>query len=180
VQWYVDPHDDPLRVDVSRTTEDSMNTTTSHTRTAHRRAGHTSIAGGTALGVALAWAATSLVFVLGNLGAPIRVVTGWAPDGADLSIAEYLVTSAVAVMLGGALLWWLDRRRDGWRAWTITVALVSLGSALPLWWLEVDTGSKMALTCMHLVTGAAAVAGQSVRRNRSIVRSHAVADAAAS
>jgi hypothetical protein len=135
---------------------------------------------GVALGIALAWATTSIVFVVGNLGAPIRVVTGWAPDGADLSAAEYLITSAVAVALGGAALWWMERRRDRLRAWSLVVAAVSVASALPLWGLDVDAGSKVALTCMHLVTGAAAVAGQSAARNRAVVRSHASADAAAS
>jgi hypothetical protein len=140
---------------------------------------------GTALGVALAWATTTVVYVIGNLGAPIRVVTGWAPDGADLRVAEYLITSAVAVA-AATLALWLLRRRGAERAWAPLVAIVSVASAVPLWWLDVDTGSKLSLTMMHLLTGTAAVTGhalarrQSAVRNRATVRSHDSVEAAAS
>ncbi|MFM2077087.1 MAG: hypothetical protein RJA49_977 [Actinomycetota bacterium] len=140
----------------------------------------TTVRGGV-FGVALAWVLTSLVFVVGNMGAPIRVVTGWAPDGADLRVIEYVLTAAIAVALGAALLWAMERRgRDRLRAWTAIVALVAGGSTLPLWGLDVDRGSKWCLTLMHLLTGAAAVAGQRLARNRPTVRSQDSAAASAS
>jgi hypothetical protein len=140
----------------------------------------TTVRGGV-FGVALAWVLTSLVFVVGNMGAPIRVVTGWAPDGADLRVIEYLLTAAIAVLLGAALLWAMERRgRDRLRAWTVVVAVVAIGSTIPLWRLDVDRGSKCCLTLMHLLTGAAAVAGQRLARNRPTVRSQDSAAAAAS
>jgi hypothetical protein len=132
-------------------------------------------------GTILAWVATTSAYVIGNLGAPIRVITGWAPDGADLSVAEYLITSAVAVAAGGALLWAMQRHGDDrFRLWTAIVSAVAVVSTVPLWGLDVDTGSKLSLTLMHLLTGAAAVVGQSVERNSATVRSNDSAEAAAS
>ena len=76
------------------------------------------IARGTALGVCLALASTMAVFLLGNLGAPIRVVAGSNSAGADLSIGEVVVTASLSVVLGGLVLWLLERRRaDGLRTW---------------------------------------------------------------
>ena len=66
---------------------------------------------GTALGVGLALASTMAVFVLGDLGAPIRVETGWNPEGADLLISEVVGTASVSVVLGGLMLWLLERSR---------------------------------------------------------------------
>ena len=45
-------------------------------------------------------------------------------------------------------------------------AVVAVISALPLLRLEVDAGSKVALVTMHLVTGAAAIAGHTKTRRR--------------
>jgi hypothetical protein len=140
----------------------------------------TTVRGGV-FGVATAWALTTMVYVIGNIGAPIRVVTGWAPDGADLSVIEYLLTAAMSVALGAVLLWALERGgRDRLRTWTVVVGGLAIGSAIPLWGLDVDRGSKVCLTLMHLLTGAAAVAGQRLARNRPTVRSQDSAAAAAS
>src|SRR4051794_41876724 len=65
---------------------------------------------GTLVGIAAAFVATAAVYAIGNLGAPIRVVTGWSPDGADLTLAEVSITAVSAVALGGLLLWWMERR----------------------------------------------------------------------
>lgn len=98
---------------------------------------------------------------MANVGANVRVVTGWAPDGADLRYAEVVVTAVVAVLLGAGVLWIAARRAPAaLRRWTLAAAGGAVASAVPLWRLDVDTGSKLALTIMHLATGACAVAGQ--------------------
>jgi len=124
---------------------------------------------GTALGLAPAVAATTTVFTVGNLGAPVRVVTGQAPDGADLGLGEVVVTTVVAVLAGAGLLWLLDRyRADGFRLWVPAASAVAVLSAIPLWRLDIDAGSKLTLTAMHLATGCAAIAGHAlVRRTRA-------------
>lgn len=131
--------------------------------TATRR--RSTVGRGTALGVGLALIGTLIVFAVGNLGAPVRVVTGWDPNGADLRLGEVVVTASLAVALGGLLLWVLGRRRaDAWRVWEPIVVVVAVVSALPLLRLPVDAGSKISLVTMHLVTGAAAIAGQRIAR----------------
>jgi hypothetical protein len=104
------------------------------------------------------------IWLIGRAGEPVRVVSGWAPDGADLSLGEVVIVTVVAVGLGALLLHWMQRHRDRFRAWTIVAMSVAITTAIPLWRLDVDTGSKVALTCMHLATGAAAVAGQVAAR----------------
>lgn len=102
---------------------------TVHTPAMPATARDTTIVRGTALGAGLALVSTVAVFVLGNLGAPITVVTGWNPDGADLTLTEVVVTAPVSVVLGGLLLWLLERwRTDAVRVWEVTAAVVAIVS----------------------------------------------------
>jgi hypothetical protein len=122
---------------------------------------------GGAIGTGLALAANLVVWLVGHIGAPTRVVTGWAPDGEDLSIANVVVTTVVLVLLGAALLWVLERRRaDAFRIWVIVAAVFAVASIPPVLRLDIDGGSKLALAAMHLATGAAAIAGQAIVRRR--------------
>lgn len=121
---------------------------------------------GTALGIGAAVVATAAVFAIGNVGAPIRVVTGWSPDGADLTLLEVVLTASIAVALGGALLWWMERRwARSLHIWERIAAATALVSALPLLRLDVDAGSKVSLVCMHLLTGLCAIAAQRAVRS---------------
>jgi hypothetical protein len=120
---------------------------------------------GTAFGVGLALLSTIAVYVVGNLGAPIRVVTGWSPEGADLTLVEVVLTATAAVVLGALALWLLERRRsDGLRIWELVAAALAVLSAAPLLRLDVDRGSKISLVAMHLLTGVAAIAGHRIAR----------------
>ncbi|MGB5756106.1 MAG: DUF6069 family protein [Acidimicrobiales bacterium] len=123
---------------------------------------------GAVLGCGIAFIGNAVIFAIGNVGTPVRVVTGWAPDGADLSLAEVAITTIVSIAAGTAILAALDhRRRNALRPWTILAAVVAAASAAPVWRLDVDTGSKLTLTLMHIWTGAAAVAGhQLLSRHR--------------
>jgi hypothetical protein len=113
---------------------------------------------GAALGTAISLAATGVVYALAS---PIRVRTGWQRAGSRLSLVEVVVTVVIAVVLGALALWAAsDRIARPVRAWTMAAAVVAVVSAMPLWRLEVPTGSKVALTTMHLLTGGAAVLGQ--------------------
>lgn len=116
---------------------------------------------GTTIGVVAAVALNLVVLAIGNIGAPIEVVTGWAPDGAPLTVGEVVGTTIVSVAAGGLVLWIASRHwSNALRGWTIAAASVAVASALPLWRLDVDSGSKTALTAMHLLTGVVAIAGQ--------------------
>jgi hypothetical protein len=120
---------------------------------------------GAVLGGALATTGALAVFAIGSVGAPVRVITGWAPNGADLTLAEVVVTTIVSVAIAAVGLLILDRlMTNGLRAWTVAVAVVTVLSCLPLWGLDIDTGSKVALTAMHLVVGGAVIAGQAIAR----------------
>ncbi len=122
---------------------------------------------GALVSCALALLVTGVVWALGRIGAPIRVITGWSPEGAALTLTEVWLTALLAIVLGSWLLHLWQRRTDrAWRRWLVTVAMVAVVSAVPLWRLDVDTGSKMALTVMHLLTGVCAVAGHAVARRR--------------
>ena len=117
------------------------------------------------LGTAIAWVATTVAYAVGNAGGTVRVVTGWSPDDADLTYFEVVATVAVSIALGAVLLWAMQRRAaNAFGPWVLVAAGVAVLSAVPLWRLDVDTRSKLALTTMHLLTGACAVAGQALVR----------------
>ena len=123
---------------------------------------------GTAVGILAAWVIDLAILVVANIGAPVRVVTGWAPDGADLTVIEIVLTAAVAIAVaGGALMLWDRRSARALEHWTVAVMVLAALSALPLWGLDVETGSKVALTVMHLATGGCAVLGQRSRAARA-------------
>ena len=99
------------------------------------------------------------------------MVTGWAPEGADLSVGEVVGTVVVSVAVGAALLALLERRSArAWATWVALAVAVAVLSALPLLHLEVDAHSKVALVAMHLTTGAAAIAGHAFVRLRASAR----------
>jgi hypothetical protein len=144
--------------------EDRMAQVTTQADTLGRPGVEGRLLSGAALGVALAWLSTMVVYAVGNAGSPIRVVTGWAPDGANVTVAEVLITSAVSVSGGALLLRTMERRGAGIRVWTAIALGVAIVSAVPLWRLDVDTGSRMALTAMHALTGASAIIGHRIAR----------------
>lgn len=145
-----------------------MTTDTDTTTTTSGAPGRTAgLALGTALGLVLAVAGDMVLHLVGNLGAPVRTVTGWAPDGADLRVAEVVTTAVTAVLLGTGALWLMQRRgADRFHLWVRLAVAAAVVSALPLLRLEVDAGSKVTLVAMHQVTGAAAIAGHAVARRR--------------
>jgi hypothetical protein len=125
-------------------------------------ASRTTLAMGAAIGAGLALLTNLVVYLIGNAGAPIRVVTGWQPDGADLTFVEVVIATIVWVTIGAAALWLMERRlTHGFRRWTVLAAIITLGSLVPLLALDVDAGSKLALSVMHIVVGASTIAGQS-------------------
>jgi membrane protein implicated in regulation of membrane protease activity len=143
----------------------TASTTLERTTRPHGTVG--TIATGGAIGLVLALVGAAVVFLIGNAGAPTRVVTGWAPDGADLTMIDVTVTTVSSVVAGALLLWVLERfAARGFAIWVAIAAVVTVVSFLPLWQLEVDTASKVTLSVMHVVVGIAAIAGQDVARRR--------------
>jgi hypothetical protein len=121
---------------------------------------------GAAVGIGLAVVTNVAVYLAGDAGAPIRVVTGWEPDGAHMGVGDVIAATVVWVAIGAVALWAFERfRPDGFREWAAAAALVAVASIVPLLRLDIDTGSKVALSTMHLVVGAATIVGQlAVRR----------------
>jgi hypothetical protein len=152
--------------------EPEMNTTltastTATTATTRPTAAGRRVAAGTAAGVVLVTVANAAVFLVGDIGAPVRVVTGWEPDGVAMRLADVLVASVTWVLIGAAGLWLLERfRADGFRIWTGLAIAIAVLSIIPLFRLDIDAGSKVTLSVMHLVVGAAAIAGHALVRAR--------------
>jgi hypothetical protein len=145
--------------------ERTMTTTTTTMTTARIAAvstGSRTRSKGAGIGIGLALAGNLAVFLLGNLGTPIRVVTGWEPGGADLRFGDVAMATIVWVAIGAVALWALGRLRvgGGFHLWSYAVAAFTAVSMVPLFSLEVDAGSKVALGVMHVVVGAAAIVGQ--------------------
>ncbi|MEY2570248.1 MAG: hypothetical protein QOE63_598 [Acidimicrobiaceae bacterium] len=138
-------------------------TATPAARTTTRRVG---LARGAALGTAGSVLANAAVFALATRNDPLRVVTGWQPDGTDLALGAVLGTSIAFVLLAAAVLWGLERlRADGFRLWAILAGAVATLSIAPLFGLDVDNRSKLALAAMHLVVGGSAIGGQAIARH---------------
>ena len=96
-----------------------------------------------------------VVYLIGAAGAPIRVVTGWQPDGADLTLVEVVIASITWVMIGAAALWLMERRLTrAFRRWVVLASATTVASLAPLLGPDVDAGSKLASCAMHIVTGA--------------------------
>lgn len=121
---------------------------------------------GAAAGIGMAVLANVGVYLAGDAGGPIRVVTGWEPDGAHLGVGDVIVSTIALAALGTAALWAFEHlRTNGFREWAAVAALVAVVSIFPVLRLDIDAGSKVALSIMHLVTGAAAIVGHvTVRR----------------
>jgi hypothetical protein len=61
------------------------------------------------------------------------------------------------------------RRANGFHVWVSVAAVVAVVSAVPLLRLDIDAGSKVALSAMHLSTGLSAIAGHAIARRRSSI-----------
>ncbi len=128
-------------------------------------ASRATLATGAAIGAGLALLANLVVYLIGNIGAPIRVVTGWEPDGADLTFVEVVIGSIVWVMIAAAALWLMEHRvTHAFRRWIVLAAVTTMVSLVPLLGLDADAGSKLALSVMHIVVGTSAITGQALVR----------------
>jgi hypothetical protein len=145
------------------------NTMTTPAAAEQALASRATIATGSAIGAGLALLATLVVYLIGNGGAPIRVVTGWQPDGADLTVVEVVIASITWVMIGAVALWLMERRlTHAFRRWIVLAGATTIVSLVPLLGLDVDAGSKLALCAMHIVTGASTIAGQALARRTPV------------
>ena len=145
---------------LSKEAQMTVHTQTSTTESARPRV---DVQLGALIGTMLALTATLIIYSVGMVGTPIRVVTGWSPDGANLTVIEVVLTATVSVILGALLLALLQARlRRGYEIWLALIVLVTFGSAVPLFRLDIDLQSKLALSSMHLATGIATIAGQMI------------------
>lgn len=124
------------------------------------------LAKGAAIGSAIALVANLIVFVIGNAGAPLQVVVGGDTEASDLPVGAVIGASIVPLLLGAIGLWLAYRfLPKSFTIWSAVVAVLAVVSIVGPLGLDIDTGSKVALTVMHLTTGAAAIIGQSLVRN---------------
>ncbi len=146
----------------------TVTTTNTTTTPVRARASVRTLAVGLGLGAVAAVVANGIVFAVANIGAPVQVATGDDPNVADLALAAVLVASVAWLLIGAAGLWGCEKLfARGFVIWTIGATIITAASLVPLFALDIDTGSKVALAVMHLVVAAAAVAGQAFARRRS-------------
>jgi hypothetical protein len=150
--------------DAATTTSATTPATTTSTGSAGSATARTLAKGG-ALAIGLAAVTNAVVYLVGDAGAPIEVVTGAEPDGTHLLLGSVVMASVIAAAIGTFALWAFERvRRNGFREWAVVAALVAVVSIPPVFRLDIDAGSKLSLSIMHLVVGAAAIAGHLVAR----------------
>jgi Family of unknown function (DUF6069) len=128
------------------------------------------LARGAALAVAAGLAVNAVVFAAGAAGAPIRVVTGAAPDGTDLTYGAVALSTVLLSLLGSGALWLFERARPGSaRAWAGLAAAVGVLSIPPVLRLDIDAGSKLSLAVMHLAVAATTIGAHALllRRHRT-------------
>ena len=136
----------------------SSTDTTSGTRT---RASVRTLGVGLGLGALAAIVTNGLVFAVANLGAPIQVESGGDPKLVDLGLADVLVASVAWLVIGAAGLWVCEKLfARGFAIWAIGASVITAASIVPVLALDVDAGSKVALTVAHVVVAVAAVGGQ--------------------
>lgn len=129
-----------------------------------------SLGRGTAYGLGLALAGNLAVFLLASIGSPLLVPagSGSAADVVELPYLGVAVASAFWILIGTGVLWACERfTRSGWRNWTIAVSAVVVLTIVPVAFLDLDGGSRLALAAMHVVVGVAAVAGHLLARSRT-------------
>jgi hypothetical protein len=147
----------------STTSNDSTTSTDSTTRAR-------TLAKGGAWGIGLAVVANVVVYLVGDAGGPISVVTGAQPVGVHLMLRDVVAATVILSAIGTLALWGFERfRRNGFREWAVVAALVAVVTIPPVLRLDIDAGSKLSLSIMHLVVGAAAIVGHvAVRRSDRI------------
>ncbi len=117
---------------------------------------------GSLWGAGAALVLNSVVFLAVNamLAGSIQTTqSGKTPT--DLPYLAVAAACVIAMLVGAAVLWGQGRfTRLGLQAWIILVMAIAVLSLLAPISMKVDTGSKIALGLMHLLTGAAAIWGQ--------------------
>jgi Family of unknown function (DUF6069) len=123
------------------------------------------LAEGTATGVAIALVINLAIYLMGNRGAALRVVTQGAVVPSKLGIVNVVGASIVPVSVASIGAWILRRKfANGLAIWTRLVIVLTMFSLLGPLVLEVQTDSKISLLAMHLATTASALTGQRVSR----------------
>ncbi len=111
---------------------------------------------------ALAAVANLLVLGLasGLLGQAILIVMPIAPGPVQVQAFQVALMSFLPALAAGLLLWALGKlTARPFRWFTIVSVIVLVLSFAPSWMLDVDTGSKLWLSVMHVVAAVVIVAG---------------------
>jgi Family of unknown function (DUF6069) len=121
----------------------------------------------TLIAAGVAVAGNTLVWALGRIGEPIRVIVGTEGKSEPLAWSHVAITTIVATVLGGVVLAVMRRRGISDRVWATAALVIAVASAVPLWRLDIDANSKTVLTAMHLFTGVCCVTAHAGRRRRT-------------
>lgn len=148
------------------TTSLEDHTTTLTTKSTTRPA---AVGKGAGIGIGIALIANLAVFAIGSAGAPLRVVMTGDTDPSDLPVGAVIAASIAPILIGAFGLWLISRFAargfEIWAAVAVVLAAVSITAPASL---DIDTGSKVALACMHVIVGTSTVIGQVVaRRDRA-------------
>lgn len=142
-------------------------TTPSATETSSTTPSSATIVKGGAVGIGLALVANIVVFLIGNAGASLQVVANGDKTPSDLPLGAVIAASLVPLIVGAVGLRLFERFRvDGYRIWVALAAVLAVVSVAAPITMDTDSGSKVALTVMHLATGAAAITGHALARRR--------------
>jgi Family of unknown function (DUF6069) len=118
------------------------------------------IAKGVGLGALVAIIANVIIFFIGKSGAPTQVIqkTGEAP--VDLALGNVVGASLVSTVIGGIVYLIVTKvRANSFTLWSSIAGIVAVLSIFGPLNMKIDTASKVALACMHIATGAAAIFG---------------------
>jgi hypothetical protein len=115
---------------------------------------------GALFGTALGLVANVVAWSIARIGKPIQIIAVQGDPPIDLGLIRVIVATIVAMILGTALLFVLWKLRTNsfrlWAAIVMAIAVVTIFGPLSL---KIDTGSKVWLAIIHLLTGATAIAG---------------------
>ncbi len=119
-------------------------------------------------GTVAALAGNALLFAIGSIGEPIRVVTGADAAPSLLPLGHVAATTMIASAIGTGALWLTRWRRLSDRTWA-TAQRPSRSSLPSRCGASISTTHpKVLVTAMHLFTGTCCVAAHTIRTARTI------------
>jgi uncharacterized membrane protein YqjE len=110
--------------------------------------------------VAMGFVANTIVWLVGRVGKPIAVIETDGKPPVDLALIRVLAATLFAMILGTIALFVIEKiRANSFSLWGVLVMVIAVVTIFGPLSLKIDSGSKVALSAMHLLTGASAIVG---------------------